>query len=107
MRILLMLAALLTWSGTASAQDWYLNKSCAGETCVLQGGRPSNTGIAKIIKVPKPESVEEQADVDAREAEWTDVCEPIVVRDAGGVSRYTFGPACPNGVVVGNGRRPR
>lgn len=106
-------AALLALPSAAAAQSqdagWFMTRTCiaGGALCTWQGGTPSNTGIAKIITVPRPTNPDDLAELEAREAEWERICEPIIVPDRDGIRRYTYGPACPNGVIVGTGKRPR
>lgn len=105
------LAATFALVGTdaASANDgWFINRQCSqdGSHCFWQGGRPSNTGIAKIITVPRPTDPLELAEQIDREIEWARVCKPFPVRDYEGITRMTYSRACPQGVIVGDGRRP-
>lgn len=111
MRYLLASAVALALYASGAHAQGYINRVCSGagdqSLCTWTFGRRTNTGIAKIITVPEPTNEWEAAELAARIAEWERVCEPVTVRDPQGVTRYTYGPACPNGVIVGSGARPR
>jgi hypothetical protein len=43
-------------------------------------------------------NVYDQDAADARDEEWVAVCQPTLHPDQHGVMRYSYAPACPNGV---------
>lgn len=55
---------------------------------------------ARIIHVPRDESPE----AIERRAEWLRICQPRLWAGPDGVSRYVYGAACPNGVIVNTWR---
>lgn len=106
--------AALTITATAQAQtiiatpgtEAYIDKFCtrlgATFSCSTSiSPTPQPRSHAAIIPVQPPTDPEEIAAAQARETEWLDVCRPVIARDQYGVSRYTYAPACPNGVVIG------
>jgi hypothetical protein len=96
-------AALLVLASPATAQNddgLMVNRSCAGPNCTWII-KPAGAGLGKVIKVAPPATEAELAEQTARIAEWESVCDPRVSRDRFGVSRYSYGPACPNGVPTG------
>lgn len=93
---------------TTSAQAQMVNERCSvnktGYNCFTtyhEGGQRPN-----IIQVPAPIDAHEIAAAQARDEEWLRVCKPVPVLDKWGVTRMTYDAACPNAVVVGNGKRP-
>ena len=82
-----------------------INQLCSGSACTWTYG-PSGGGLGKVITAPQPATQAEADERDARVAEWEQVCLPVVAPGRDGVRRYTYGPACPDGVIAGSGRRP-
>lgn len=98
--------AVLTMASHAAANDVLIQQCYAGTCTYTWGKAPEMSGTAKILRVPEPATDEERAAFAERDREWQHICQPVLVLDRYGMTRYTYGPYCPNGVPVGDGRRP-
>lgn len=109
MRTALATMALLASVSSTSAQ--MITERCTeskyGFACITTLHKDNGNGMARIIQVPQPESQEDQDAALLRETQWLATCKPLPVLDKHGVTRMTYDAACPNGVIIGTGTRPK
>lgn len=103
-------AVLVSTQALAQYPGAQIDQSCntgnVGFACRTVIG-PREWPSARIIKVPRPTDPVELEAQAVREAEHDRVCDPIPVIGRDGISRMTWNANCPNGYIVGDGKRPR